>query len=142
MSTKVKEQEKDLFAEVKEAVDTEVEDVIIEHDDLQEGIMAESDPVSKMIDPLADQRGPAEDVVKLSLDSQLTALGRATAEKLNAQPKTKVMIPFKELNPDDKFVVVGTNGWNTQILRGKPVLLPDVIIERLSISGEAPTLVR
>ena len=140
MATKVKETEKDLFADAE--VTEEIEDEIKEHDDMEEGFRAESDPASKMVDPLADQKGPAEDVVRMSLDGQLTALGRETAEKLNKLLKHKVMIPTKELNPDDKFVVVGTNGWNTQILRGKPVMLPDVIIERLSASGEAPTLVR
>ncbi len=140
MATKVKEQEKDLFADVKEV--TTDDELIIDHDDLKEGIMAESDPATKLLDPLAAHKGEAADVVKQSLDGQLTALGRKTAELLKQCPKHKVVIPFKELNPDDDFVVVGINGWNLQIKRGVPVMLPDEVIHALSVGGESPTLVR
>ena len=131
----------DLFDdEVKEVVE-EIEEVQ-EVDDLQEGMTAELDPKSAMSSASEALSQPGEDVVKKSLDSDLSALGRDTAEKLNKQPKFKVMIPMKELNPQDTFVVVGTNGWNMQIKRGEPVLLPEDIITRLSESGEAPTFVR
>lgn len=120
---------------------SEVEDVV-EPDDLEEGFIAEHDPASRIPDFTAKYKGEAEDVVKTSLDGQLTQLGRETAKKLDDYPKYKVVIPIKELAPDDKFVVVGTNGWNTQILRDKPVMLPDVIIDRLAKAGENPTLVR
>ena len=113
-----------------------------ERDDLKEGMVAEADPKSIMNDPMEAHNKPAVDVVKRSLDSQLTALGRETAKQLDQCPKHKVMIPMKELNPDDTFVLVGTNGWNMQIKRGEPVLLPDEIIERLAASGDAPTFVR
>lgn len=140
MATKKKDV--DIFDEEVKDVVLDDEEEMPENDDLKEGFMAESDPASKMKDPLAHHNKDASDVVKKSLDGQLTALGRATAEKLNALPKHKVVVPHKELNPDDDFVVVGTNGWNTQIKRGEPVLLPDELIDRLSKSGEAPTLVR
>jgi hypothetical protein len=131
----------DIFDEdVKDIASDEEE--IMERDDIKEGLMAEADPASKMADPLAAHSEPAEDVVRLSLDGQLTALGRETAEKLNKTKKQKVLIPMKDLNPDDAFVVVGTNGWNTQIKRGKPVMLPEEIIHRLTEAGEGPTLVR
>ena len=111
-------------------------------DDLKEGFTAEEDPRSKIYDPLAIQRGPAEDVVKKSLNEQLTALGRKTARKLSDQPKHKVMIPIKELNPNDSSVVVGINGWNLQIKRGVPVLLPEEVVKLLAGAGETPTIVR
>ncbi len=142
----VKDKTVDIFDE--EVKDEEVKDVasedeiIVEHDDVKEGLMAESDPATRMKDPLAEQKLPAVDVVKESLDKQLTALGRKTAEALNAQPKQKVVVPFKDLNPTDEYVVAGTNGWNMQIRRGVPVMLPEEIILRLAEAGEHPTLVR
>jgi hypothetical protein len=132
-----KAKDKDLFDD-----SVETEEVVTERNDLEEGFLAESDPLSKMKDPLGLQKGPGEDVINESLNKQVTALGRETAKKLNELPKHKVVIPYKELNPDDHFVVVGTNGWNMQIKRGVPVMLPDEIIKRLGESGEAPTLVR
>lgn len=136
-----KENVKDLFVDTKTVAD-ESEEEILEHDDLKEGFLAEEDPTSKMKDPLAAHKEQAEDVVRKSLDTQLTALGRKTAEMLNKQPKIKIVIPIKELNPDDEFVVIGTNGWNTQIKRGVPVELPEEIYHRLAASGENPTMVR
>jgi len=131
----------DMFDEDVKDIASDDEE-IIQHDDVKEGLMAESDPASKMADPLAAQSEPAADIVKMSLDKQLTALGRKTAEALNKLEKFKVMIPMREFDPDDTFVVVGTNGWNTQIARGKPVMLPEAIIHRLAEAGEGPTLVR
>ncbi len=130
------EQEKNVFDE-----ETTEEEVVEKPDDLKEGFIAESDPNSKMSDPTHKHQGPADDVVKKSLDNQLTALGKETARKLNERPKHKVVIPKKELSPDDHSVVVGTNGWNIQVKRDVPVMLPDIIIDRLSKSGENPTLV-
>ncbi len=136
---------KDLFDEtedVKAKDETiEIEEEVIPPDDLKEGFIAEADPRTAMYDPLAAHKGPGEDVVKQSLDGQLTSLGRDTAKLLDAQPKHKVLLPVDKLNPDDSFVVVGTNGWNMTIKRGKPVLLPEEIITRLVKSGETPTIV-
>jgi hypothetical protein len=136
--------EKELFAdsEVNENEIIDPDEEMVEHDDLKEGMLAERDPASKMRDPLEEHKGPAVDIVKKSLDGQLTHLGRETAKKLDKMKKFKVLIPFKDLNTGDDFVVVGTNGWNSQIKRGKPVMLPEEIIIRLSNSGESPTLVR
>lgn len=145
---KAKEMANEIFGEEEEKVvnTTEVyeeeEKDLEERDDVKEGMMAEADPISRISDPLKEHKGPAEDIVKKGLDGQLTALGRETATKLDAMPKHKVLIPVKELNPHDTTAVVGINGWNIQIKRGVPVILPDAVIGLLYDAGENPTLVR
>ena len=156
MAKKVEER-KDLFDENVEEVQEETPEVTLtdedienepdveKADDLKEGFIAEADPRSHLIDPLKKHSGPAEDLVKSSLNKQITALGRITAEKLNDEKrfkKYKVLIPESEFAKNEDYILVGTNGWNMQIKRGVPVMLPDVIIDRLSRSGYNPTLVR
>ena len=139
MSAKTKDKEIDVFEdEVKEVEDIEQDDLT----DLEEGLQAESDPKSRVNSLLDAHDAAAQDIVSESLDTQLTKLGRETGEKLNKLPKLKVLIPIKDLNPHDEFVVVATNGWISQIKRNVPVLLPDEIVMRLSAAGENPTLVR
>ncbi len=134
--------EVDIAQVLPETVIEEAEE-IVPNDDLQEGIMAESDPRSRVKDRLIDEKTPAIDVVKESLDRQITNLGRKTAEKFKEYPRRKVVIPVDPLNPKDEYgVPVAVNGWTYNIPRGKPVYLPDPIIDLLIGGGYNPTLVR
>lgn len=85
---------------------------------------------------------PADDMLDKTIEAQVTQLGRATAEKLKGFPKEKVLIPIDKLNKDDKYAIVGINGWNFQIERGKPVLLPEPVVVLLENGGYQPTRVR
>ncbi len=135
MSEKVKD---DLF----EDNDVVEEEEVVVPDDLTEGFVAEHDPNTRMTETVARHAGEADDMVGMSLDKQLTKIGRDTAEKLNKREKFKVIIPKNELSPNDTFVVVGINGWNLQIKRDVPVYLPDVVVDLLANGGYSPTLVR
>lgn len=137
------EKELNLFDEQEEkSLEGNEEKDLEVHDDLKEGMMAESDPKSKVVSPTDKYSGPAEDVIKKGLDGQLTVLGRKTAEILNKMPKFKIVVPTKELNPKISDAIVGINGWNIHIKRGVPVMLPDPVIELLANAGENPTVVR
>ena len=156
MAKKVTKQKDDMFdeAQEKEEVIPEVtltdEDIenepdVEEHDDIKEGFIAESDPNSKVYDPLQKHKGEAEDVVQESLNKQVTSMGRKTGEKLNDEKKYKkhkILIPESQFAKNEEFILVGTNGWNMQIKRGVPAMVPDEILTRLSRSGYNPTLVR
>jgi len=134
--------EVDVAKVLPETVIEEAEE-IVPTDDFQEGIMAEMDPRSRVADRLINEKTPAIDVVKESLDRQVTNLGRRTAEQFKKYPKRKVVIPKDPLNPKDEYgVVVGVNGWTFNIPRGKPVELPDPVIDLLIGGGYNPTLVR
>jgi len=134
MVEKTKQEETNIFDE------EEIEDVV-EHDDLKEGFVAESDPSSKVKHSADAYKQEAEDLLAKSLNQQVTALGRKTAEKLKDEKKIKLMVPKNELMPDDEFVVVGINGWVTQIRRGEPVMVPESFFEHLSNGGYNPTIV-
>ncbi len=134
MVEKTKPEETNIFD------DEEVEDVV-EHDDLKEGFVAESDPSSKVKEASTAYKQDAEDLLTKSLNQQVTGLGRRTAEKLKGEEKIKLMVPKNELMPDDEFVVVGINGWVTQIRRGEPVMVPKSFFEHLSNGGYNPTIV-
>lgn len=129
----------DIFDEVVE----QEQDLEKPQDDLQEGFIAESDSKSKMGRSVTDiSNEPAEDIVKVSLDGQLTALGRETAKKLAEAEKFKVKVPINPMAKDDTFVTASINGWNFQVKRGEPVMLPVEIIDLLANAGYNPTLVR
>lgn len=138
------EKEKDLFEEQPENSQEPIEEVdeeLQERDDIKEGLMAESDPRSQMSDPSQVQNKPAKDLGKESLKTRVTNMGRKAGEELNQKKKVKVMVPIDELSPEDEHVVVGTQGWNMQIKRGEPAMVPEPIVRRLVESGYNPTLV-
>jgi uncharacterized protein YbaR (Trm112 family) len=128
--------------EVKDLNIFDEEETVEPPDDLKEGFTAEVDPASRLKDARAYEKVEAEDIIKSSLNRQITELGRKTAKALENSPKHKVMIPENKLSPEDTFVVAAINGWTFQIKRGVPVLLPDEIINLLADGGYTPTLVR
>lgn len=85
---------------------------------------------------------PKLEKLDASIEKQVTSLGKAMAEKLRTYPQEKVMIPVDKLNKSDSFVVVGLNGFNIQIQRGKTVSLPRPVVDLLIQGGYAPTMVR
>ena len=93
--------------------------------------------------PLYDKEAEAIDFTEQQgIEAQVTAIARKTAEELKTFPKEKVMIPADKLNTQDTYAVVGINGWNLQIQRGVPVLLPVPVVELLENGGYNPTQVR
>jgi hypothetical protein len=93
--------------------------------------------------PLYDKEAEAIDFTdQQGIEAQVTAIARKTAEELKTFPKEKVMIPKDKLNPQDSYAVVGINGWNLQIQRGVPVVLPVPVVELLEDGGYSPTRVR
>lgn len=51
---------------------------------------------------------------------------RSTKEQLDAQPKVKIRIPPAKKG-DLPYEVVGINGYNYQILKGKEVEVPETV---------------
>lgn len=82
------------------------------------------------------------DNLERSIESQVAAMGQATAEALRKEQKYKVLIPIDKLNPNNNEVVVALNGWNLQIKKNVPVMLAEPIYDILEESGYNPTLVR
>lgn len=58
---------------------------------------------------------------------QLTPDQMNMLQKLQAQPKTKIIIPKDPLNPKDRVAVVGINGVIYAIPRGKQFEVPESI---------------
>lgn len=110
-------------------------------DDVKEDLAAETDPKSK-VNVDNSHKEEAIDVIQLSIEKQLSQLGKKTAELLKARPQEKVLVPIDKLNKYDEFVVVGINGWNLQIQKGVPVMLPDCVVDLLIDGGYQPTRVR
>lgn len=116
-------------------------DVDVQNLDMQEDLDALSadqpggDPYSKQTETYSQ-----EDVLVLekSIEKQVAAMGRATREALRKQPLRKVTIPIDKINPHDTSVLVGLNGFNLQIKRNVPVVLPQPIIDLLVIGGYSP----
>lgn len=112
---------------------------------VKEGLAAERDPASVVKDTTKESMVSQEDAVNIldeSIAKQVSRMGRLTAEKLQNSPKEKVLIPKDKLNEHDEYVVVGINGWNLQIQRGTPVILPRQVVDLLAQGGYSPTLVR
>ncbi len=99
--------------------------------------MQTKDPavVSKTVDG-------AVNVLDASIEKQVAAIGRKTAEALKKEKQIKVQIPVDPLNKKVKYCVVGINGWNLQIAREKPVLLPESVVDLLAQGGYNPTYLR
>ena len=112
-------------------------------DAVSEGLAADRDP-SSTVKPVYDKKAEAEDMFAPGggVEAQVSQLSRKTAEELKKFPKHKVMIPADKLNPGHGSVVVGINGWNIQIMRGVPVLLPEPVIELLVNGGYNPTHIK
>jgi len=109
---------------------------------VEEGMGAERDPAS-VPKPHYDTDAETVDITEQQgVEAQVSALAKDTAEKLKKYPKERVMIPEDKLNPQSSFVVVGINGWNLQIQRKTPVILPSPVVELLEQGGYAPTRVR
>ena len=133
----------DIFDEEKVEIGEEkAKDKQLGKPDLVEGLRAERDPSSVMVDPFAVNKSEAEDVVAKSLDQQISRMARETGKKLNAMPKDNVLIPKDKLNMNDLYVTVAINGYIMRIQRGKKVALPRPVIDLLISSGYGPTLVR
>jgi len=115
----------------------------LEDEEEKEGVVegsAEHDPVATVKG--APKSPEAVDVLDATIEQQVTQLGRSTAEVLRKSPKEKIMIPVDKLNEHDSYVLVGINGWNFQIQRGVPVVLPVQVVDLLADAGYAPTRVR
>ena len=112
---------------------------------VKENLAAERDPASVVKDTTKESMVSKENAVNVldeSVAKQVSRMGRQTAEKLRNSPKEKVLIPKDKLNMNDEYVVVGINGWNLQIQRGVPVILPRQVVNLLAQAGYGPTLVR
>lgn len=127
--------------EKKEILPPEGEEPVLQAEAVKEGV-PERDQAS-IPKPLYDKEAEAIDFTEQQgIEAQVTAIARKTAEELKTFPKEKVMIPKDKLNPQDSYAVVGINGWNLQIQRGVPVLLPVPVVELLENGGYNPTQVR
>lgn len=135
----------DIVLDEEEVTGTTTEEDIDEEGEEEEveGVVegsAEHDPIAT----IKPKKPPAEavDLLDATIEKQVTHLGRATAQKLRKEEKELVMIPIDKLNPKDTEVLVGINGWNFQIMRGQPVLLPVPVVDLLINAGYNPTRVR
>lgn len=108
-----------------------------------QGLAAERDQ-SSIVKPAYDKDANPEEVFggSAGVEAQVTQVSRETAAALAKYPKEKVVIPKDKLNPEDSFVVCGINGWNIQIKRDVPVLLPTPVVDLLAEAGYSPTHVR
>lgn len=137
----------DLFADdVKEIVEapageTPKKEVKVSKD-VEEGFIAERDPASKMADPFAVDKSEPVDVIRESLDQQISSVARATGKKLNGMPKDNVIVPIDKMNKGDQYVEVGINGYNFRFKRGVKVALPRAVVDLLITADYGPTLVR
>ena len=132
---------------LSEVLDDELDNDLEEDDDDDEETTgtviqgaADADPVATIRPKKKDD--DAIDLLDLSIERQVTQLGIATAEKLRKSTKDKVMVPVDKMNKEDQFVLVGINGWNFQIQRGVPVILPEEVIDLLLEGGYNPTRVK
>jgi hypothetical protein len=105
----------------------------------QGGVAAEKEVLSAVPEGLPAAPVNAPDALEESLERQVTALGRKTAERLRKRPKIKTLIPKDKLNPNDEYVVVGINGWNFQIKRDTWLMLPAPVVNLLQEAGYQPT---
>lgn len=110
-----------------------------EQEGLEEGMTQEKDPGPAITKETLQE---AKDVLSTSIDKQVTQMGRATAKKLKECPTEKVLVPKDRLNKDDGYAVVGINGWNFQIQKDTPVVLPAPVVTLLEQGGYYPTRVR
>jgi len=118
-------------------VDETGEEEVEEQEGVTEGMSAERDPA-----PIIKDSTPTPDPLAASLEKQITAMGKKTAEKLKSCTYEKIKIPMDDLNPKETFVIVGINGWNLQIQRGVAVNLPIPVVDLLEAGGYNPTRVR
>ncbi len=114
-------------------------EILGEQEGLEEGMTQERDPGPTITKETLQE---AKDVLSASIDKQVTQIGRATAKKLKEYPTEKVLIPKDRLNKDDGYAVVGINGWNFQIQKDTPVVLPAPVVTLLEQGGYYPTRVR
>ncbi len=121
---------------------TEEETVVMEDDNMEESEAVQEGMPERDQDPIIKDKSPSPDPLAKSIERQVTAMGRKTAEKLRSAPKEKIKIPLDQLNPNAGDVVVGVNGWNLQIQRGVAVNLPSPVVALLEQGGYNPTRVR
>ncbi len=112
-----------------------------EKDIFDDNIMEDRDPASVM-KPVYDKKAEPSQPLDVSIEKQITQMGRATAEELRKYPRFKILIPEDPLNKKAGKVVVGINGATIAIDRGKPVELPEPVIDLLEEGGYRPTYVR
>ena len=91
-------------------------DVICVDNDLEKLNQAEKKPVNK-------NEVVPNSVSNLS-NAELDKMIKNAGEGLKKQKKVKIVIPVDNMNPEDKYVPVGINGYNFQIERGKEVEVP------------------
>ncbi len=103
-----------------------------------EAAVKESNPDPKT--EMKKAKAPEEpEELAQSIQAQVKSIGKRTAALLKAQRQIKVQVPIDKLNKSDKYAVVGINGWNFQIEKGKPVKLPEAVVKLLENGGYAPT---
>lgn len=121
--------------------DETIEDVKVTPD-VVEGLQAERDPASVMPDPFTVDKSKPRDVIGESLDNQVSARARETAEKLHSKPKDNIIIPPDRMNREDNLVTVQINGWPFHIQRGEKVALPGPVVDQLVNAKYGPNFTR
>ncbi len=129
--------EKDLFADVEN-----VEEVA-PPDDIQDGMIAEVEPHSKMKTIVNEaSRKDAIDIVAEALKHPQTKEAKETGVMLNEMEKIKVLVPKDKMATEDDHLTVGINAFFTPLRKGEPIMVPDPIYNLLVDGGYNPTLVR
>jgi len=128
---------KDVPVPVADAVNTE--NTADENQDIFDAVQPGGDPYSKIGEKYSQE---AIDAMESSIEKQVASMGQATGAALRKEQRYKVLIPIDKLNPHDGEVIVGINGFNLQIKKNIPVMLPGPIIDILEEGGYNPTLVR
>lgn len=100
----------------KEALNTPKKEESTENNDLEKLNQAEKKPVNK--------NNVVPNTVSNLSNADLDRMIRNAGEGLKKQKKVKIVIPIDNMNPEDKYVPVGINGYNFQIERGKEVEVP------------------
>lgn len=112
---------------------------VYDNADILDAAQPDGDPYVKRGEKYSQE---AIDALEQSVEKQVAAMGRATGELLKKEKRHKTLIPLDKLNPHDGEVIVGLNGFNLQIKKNVPVMLPGAIIDLLEEGGYNPTLVR
>jgi len=105
--------------------------------------------IANVAEPLSTVPGPEKpdlpadgevpSLLEAALESQVTQLGRKTAEALRKEKQVDALIPIDPLNKQDKVVTVGINGWNFYIKRNEWVKLPASVVDTLENAGYNPS---
>ena len=104
-------------------------------------VLAEGVPADQKIH--ATEQEAAVEVHDQNLEAQVSGMGKKHAEELRKNhPQIKVVIPVDKLNRHDTEAIACTQGYIWQVQRGKPVYLPEPVVELFEEGGYQPTRVK